>query len=557
MHRLRLAISLALVFCFATAGPAFADEVGRLIQLAKKKPRGMNADDWRVKRRDAVKKLGNLGDKRAVDVLITIVRSEEFDVVAENAVVALGKLGDKKAVPALEGVANDGSRDRYIRKLARQALAKLGAKASGKPKKTEPTTTSPTLVGNGGGGGDSGPLTIPTGPTFGDDVLSATERLRFAVGSARVEFDSLRDRPSITGTVVGSYERTVQTQKRAWRYAIDASVDGGIVDFDGPGTQSQVLNFNSLIGGDVRFFLGEAPYYVMGEGAIGSGFTRLRTLPMGVTQNINRGSADGHLGARIGYGRIFDRGEALRLRRIETMLREAKALGRPITADLAARIQRTWWALRGERGYSRRLRATVKLLREAGVLLGEPDAFVTYKMLQVLSDGQLNHRLDGWDANLGVTVSALVRDNDQGLEEGFIQNAVVQARYGKQNKSGTQELVGALFGRHRFGAEDGEDTPYALGATAAWRNYRYADTYDPIGALEIGVGASLAEDGNDQTNRALRLEGSIGWMWIPSRATNFRLAAHLAVEAGEIFIGATFEASYGFLDVGYLGRNAY
>ncbi len=55
----------------------------------------------------------------------------------------------------------------------------------------------------------------------------------------------------------------------------------------------------------------------------------------------------------------------------------------------------------------------------------------------------------------------------------------------------------------------------------------------------------------------LRSGGRIGWLWAPSRFNRFRLSASVAVEAGEIFVGANFEASYGFLDVGFIGRGAY
>lgn len=562
MPRLRrsisaLACAYVTVLGLATSSPAArADEVSDLIALARRKPSGMDRDTWLEKRRDAVQKLGEARDKRAVDTLIDIVRTEQFDVVAEKAVVALGKIGDKKAVGVLNEVVNDNSRDRYIRDLARAALAKLGARATrtqpAKPGGSTTSTTSTLLTSTA----ELPP--VPEGPKFGEELLAATERLRFALGSARLQYDTVRDRPSVEGNVAGNYERSVMTQKKAWRYAVDAAVAGGVVDYDGPGSGSQLLVFSSQLGGDYRFYLGDKPFYVMGESVAAIGFTRVRSVsPSQPTINDNRGSADLHFGLRFGYGRIFDKGEALRLRRIEKMLREAKALGRPITADLAEKVLRSWWALRGELGMSRRLAATVSILREAGVLLGEPDAFTTYKMLQILGDGQLNHRLDGWDINGGITTSLLVRDDDLGLEEGRIENAVVRLQYGKQNDTGTQELVGDLYARYRVLSEDGEDSPFSLGAVAAWRNFRYANTYDPIGALEIAAEVALSADGNDQTNTALRIGGRVGWMWILSRASSFRLSANVALEAGELFVGATFEARYGFLDVGFIGRGAY
>jgi len=567
--QLRQSVIAFVILCFAglfftslgvtsLVDSAHADEVSDLVSLAQRKPSGMDRDTWREKRRDAVKKLGDLRDKRAVDVLINIVRTEEFDAVAEYAVVSLGKLRDKKAVPVLNSVVNDKSRDRHIRGLARTALAKLGSKPVTTPKTNGTKTGLGTGTSTGTvGAGSSANQPVPDGPKFSEDTLSATERLRFALGSARLEFDTLQKRPSISGNVAGSYEHTVQTKKKAWRYALDAGVVGGLVDPDGASSSSQLLTFTSLAAADMRMFLGDKPYYIMGEGAVGATFTRIRTVPVDAGPRVTRVGADLHLGLRLGYGRIYDKGEALRLKRIEKLLREGKNLGRPITGDLAERILRTWWALRGERGMSRRLLATVKILREAGVLLGEPAPLTTYKILQVLGDGQLNHRQSGWDANIGVNSSFLVRDDDLGLDDGRLETAVIQLRYGKQNDSGTQELIGNLAGRYHLSGGDSGNEPFAVGATAAWRNYRYANTYDPLGALEIAGEVTLAEDGNDTTNLALRLGGRIGWLWAPSRFSSFRLSASLAVEAGEIFVGANFEAAYGFLDVGFIGRGAY
>jgi len=51
--------------------------------------------------------------------------------------------------------------------------------------------------------------------------------------------------------------------------------------------------------------------------------------------------------------------------------------------------------------------------------------------------------------------------------------------------------------------------------------------------------------------------GSIGWLLAPNRASQLRLAGEGRWVSGEIFIGATFEARYGFLDAVYVGSGAY
>jgi len=97
------------------------------ITLLLKKPKGMDEDIWREKRRDDARELGDLGEKKAVDPLLEIVQAERFDAILEIAIQSLGKLGDAKAVPALQRIADDPSIETYVRDTAREALRKLGA----------------------------------------------------------------------------------------------------------------------------------------------------------------------------------------------------------------------------------------------------------------------------------------------------------------------------------------------------------------------------------------------------------------------------------------------
>ena len=56
---------------------------------------------------------------------------------------------------------------------------------------------------------------------------------------------------------------------------------------------------------------------------------------------------------------------------------------------------------------------------------------------------------------------------------------------------------------------------------------------------------------------ATRLAGRIGWLWFPNRASALRASMTAAVESGEYFIGLSFEATYGLLDVGFVGPKTY
>ena len=564
--RRSIALALAIVAAVAIAPDARADDVDDLITLIRTKPDGMERSEWKEQRRAAAKSLGDSGDKRAVDVLIWVVETEEFDVVAENAIEALGKLGDQRAVDVLQAVYADQSRERYVRQLAKTALAKLGSAPDGR--KLDPDdgnkTGGGTAIGGGASIGDS-QADVPDGPVFTPEVLGSTERLTFALGTAHLEYDTVRDRPEFDGRVAGEYRKTIDYTKKAYRYGSGAELSGAAIDFDGEDSASRVGAFTVTGDADARFYTSGGTWYgnigaALGASVMVAKIDRPPNNNGGINTDEVRFSGDGHAVLGVGYGRVLDMGEAIRLRRIELLLEKAGQLGRPIAPDLAERIMRVWWTLRGERGTHDRLVITVTMLREAGVLLGEPDASTTYKILQVLNDGALDHRPRGLDIGFGVAESYLVRDEDvtstTNVEDGRIESLLLSARYGQQVADGASEIVGEAFGRYRILAPDNADSPLAFGAVAVWRKYVYSDHMDLSGALEAGGELGASKIG-EAFNFAGRVGGFVGWLWIPSRASRFRLSANIAMESEQIFFGATFEATYGLLDVGYVGAGGY
>ncbi|HTM20638.1 MAG TPA: hypothetical protein VL172_09030, partial [Kofleriaceae bacterium] len=430
--------------------------------------------------------------------------------------------------------------------------------------------------GGGGGGGGIGGLgggailgethvDVPVGPTFPDDTLGATEALTLAAGAAHLSYDSVRDQATLDGNAAARWQRIIERTRMGYRLEIDADAAGGAIRYQGGGDPEPstarlfVLSTTALAEG--HFYAGPQ-FYGLTEAALGLSVNNAKTNPPGGGNTDSRTylNADVHAAIGGGFGRMLDLGEALRLRRIERVLQHQRLLGRPITGDLAAKVMRAWWALRGELGLHRRLLVTIALLREAGALLGEPDASTTYQLLEVLRDGALDHRPSGLDVQVAVAESYLMRDDDLGADEGRAESVLVRARYGRQLASTVQELVGEASGRLRILAPDGEAAPWEVRATAAWRRYVYGDHFDPIGAFEVTaeLGASDADvDGTPFAGVAERIGGGVGWMWIPSRASRFRLAANAALESGELFVGASFEATYGLLDAAFVGGSAY
>jgi hypothetical protein len=574
-------------------GRARADKVADLIALLERKPDGMDRDTWKEKRRDAARQLGKLGDKRAVPALIRVVEMEQFDVVGEIAIDALGQLGDSRAAPALRAVIDDPSRDRYVREAAQRALKKVGGGGGGGGVAGGGGTAGGgggaagggvaaggggTTPGSGSGSGSgsesesgSGSDLLegeqeaeppPAAPTFDDDVLGAVDRITFALGGASVEYDTIRDEPTLNGDVALSYERIRDRDRSETRLTITGSAVAGVTDYNGPGESRRYALMVANAVGEGRLYLEGAPVYGLAAANLGGSVEGIKINLMGVDNDFSEFffGLDAGLAIGGGFGRVLEIGEAIRVRRLEAMLRRARALGRPITPDLAERLLATWWALRGEQGAHRRLTATVALLREAGVLLAEPDASLTYQILQILLDGQLARRPSGLDIQFGVAEAYLVREDTLPVEDGRIESVFANARFGRQSDTGEHEVVLDATARYRILPEEGDPpdpTPWAVLGEAHWRNYFYNTWSDPIGALDIGAEAGASTDGFEMSEAVSRVGGSIGWLFAPNRASQLRLASEGRWESGEVFIGATFEARYGFLDAVYVGSGAY
>lgn len=99
--------------------------------------------------------------------------------------------------------------------------------------------------------------------------------------------------------------------------------------------------------------------------------------------------------------------------------------------------------------------------------------------------------------------------------------------------------------------------PAARAWNTTYPNYFYNEIYEPLGALELRGEAGLSDEGLDDSHIASRVSASVGWLWFPNRASRYRLGGDVALESGELFVGLSFEAVHGLLDVGYVGAGAW
>ncbi len=548
-------------------------DVPGLVKLITDQPADMDRSTWKEKRRDAARKLAQTKDKRATPVLAKLAESETFDIIGEIAIEGLGTLGDKDAVPALQRIAADNSRDKDQRDLARKALAKLGAAElpAGTTPKEPPTTGGSGDTGDSGTTGldtkplDTGSKPLDTGsgsdltknhvatdlpplPEVPDDVLASYDRLQIAGGTAGLQYDTVRKELDFNADIAASLQRRVERSKIAWGYDLGGELVTGFINPDGR-AQSRGAQLDLNGDGEGRYYLGDAYGIARAAVAVQMDYTAyIDGNNPGNDFKDTRFSADGEIAVGGGYGRQLDVGSAIRVRRLARALDANRALGRPIDAATAKKLQLTWWALRSERTTYRTLIATVAILREAGILLSEPDAGLTYEILNVLRDSWLYARLSGFDANLVFGEGYLQRPADPMIESGHYEQLLLSAGYATSIDDDKLQLTGSAYGRYRLLAPMGAPSPWAFGATGQLQRFTYAEHGDPIGAIDITATLATSSDDIMGVDKSMSVGGQIGFTYFLNPASGIRLAGSLVEDGGNLFVGAQLQATYGLLE---------
>jgi hypothetical protein len=603
-------LGAALVAAVVSVTPVRAQpvDVAAQIKLVETQPADMDRSTWKERRRDAARRLGQSKDRRAVPVLIKLAETETFDIIGEIAIEGLGNLGDGAAAPVLQKILANPARDKGQRDLAKKALAKLGDAStagaarspttSGAGTARPPATTGGTTAGTTGGaatgtsGGSAGGATpggatagtapattagtgarkppevadssagpggtllgdkasdeAPALPTVPDDALGAYERITLAGGTASFGYDSARKRAAFDADVAGLYQKRIERERMAWGVDAGAHVVAGYINPEGR-SLTRGAQVDITADGEARFYSGAV--YGIGRAALGSQVNYVSDIDANNPDNTlkdTRFTADLQVAIGGGYGRVVDVGAAIRVRRLARALDAQRALGKPIDAGTARRLQLTWWSLRKERSTYRALIATVAILREAGILLGEPDAGLSYEILNVLRDSQLALRPSGLDAQLLFGEGYLQRPDDPTpTESGRVEQVLASAAYGAQLDDDKLEMSGGAYARLRLFAPDTQPSPWAAGAHLEARRFSYGDHGDPLGALDVRGELQLSDDDLMDSKIGQRITGEVGVSWWINAASALRLSASLAEDRGVVFIGARLELTYGLLD---------
>ncbi|HEX4451079.1 MAG TPA: HEAT repeat domain-containing protein [Kofleriaceae bacterium] len=572
----RLAVALALSLAAPHVVHADTVDVPALIKLVDTEPADMDRSTWKEKRREAVKKLAESKDRRAVPVLIKLAENETFDIIGEIAIEGLGTLGDPSAIPTLQKIVGDPSRDKGQRDLARKSLQRLGGSSQPPPAPAPtpapapptptptptPATTDTGLENNAAPPDTTGSKLIDAGapapqtptdlPQLDDDTLAAYDRVTFAAGTASLSYDTVSKELQAEGNVNGLWQKRVEHEQYAWGVDAGGSFVGGLINPEGR-AQTRGIELNANADGEGRFY--SHGFYGIGRVAADVDIAYVADIDaMNAANDFKQTLTDADLQVALGagYGRELDIGGAIRVRRLSRALDANRALGKPIDAATAKKLQLTWWSLRAERSTYRALLATIALLREAGVLLGEPDAGVTYEILNVLRDTYLYQRLSGFDANIEFgegylrRPAGVVADN---FENGRVEQLLVNAGYGIQLDDDKVQLVATGYARDRLLAPMGQPSPWAVGAGATATRFTYGDHGDQFGAVDLT--ATVQYGGDDvpmNADNGFSIAAQLGFTYLINQASGLRLAGQVAEDDGELLFGATLTATYGLLD---------
>ena len=572
----------------------------------------------------AIEGLGNLKDQAAVPVLQRIVNDVSRDKSSrELARKALAKLGAPDTPPAgggsgsatggatgggaTGGGATGGGTTATGGKTGGGATTTAGGKTGGGATATGggatgtaggttagggatggttgATSGGAATAGGGASGGETGGSAVGGGgevggsigggkattdvegqPELGDDVIAAYDRLTFVVGTAGLSYDTVSKRMDFALDASGRYQRGVDTEGRAWKLDIGAELVGGMINPEGRGVTRGVL-FNAHGNGEGRFYAGNL--YGIGKAAVALGLQYTDYVDANDPGNDLKDAAfnaDLQVAIGGGYGRVVDVGSQIRVHRLSRLLDDSRALGKPIDAATSKKLQLMWWALRGERSSFRSLIATVAILREVGVLLGEPNAALTYEILTVLRDTQLYMRPSGLDLQLVISEGYLQREQNMGgggcdtsggtgqaqITCGRMEQIIASAGYGAQMDDDKMQIYGQGYARYRLFADNGQPSPWALGATAHLVRYTYGEHGDPFGAMDLRGTVAFSSDNipnaDPPSDKSLRLEGELGFTYWVNQASGLRLAAQFVEDSGAFYFGAKLEAAYGLLD---------
>lgn len=572
----------------AQQGPEAGDRAATMLELLRQQPAQMDRATWLVQRREAARELGRLRERRAVPLLLDIVRRERLDVVLEIAITALGEIGDPSAAPALRTLLGDPMLDKYVKGAAENALDKLTRTGSKTPslappeKEPQPVETptlrappaaedrtvrqprpprpdreehrrrtpsraprTPSLSGD-----DFGRLPPLKKRPFSPRIIALQDRLQIAAGALDVSWDSGAGQTSAGLLLASIY--TLQVERRRIGYSIQ-----GELEFDfhlqqpAKGDSTWALQNSLQINPEVRYYplKGKlSPVFAQLTAGAGYHLTAV-SHPLYLDHRL---AVAGNLsvGGGAGYGRIKDKASRLRLERVQALLLEAGVIEEPLSRAVARKLMLAWYQLRNHLGVHAHLGHTWRILRKHELLKTQPGPGLIYKLVKVLEDPQLDHRPEGTLIRLGYGYARSMIMDAVDTNLGFIY---ATARYNRQF-SAVQAFESSLrFFYQMLGTPD----YYGVSGAAAYRHYFYSARQDPLGSLAISLSGGVSS-----LPGAAFSGGAIGYRWTVggaycrhfNRGSMVSIKVSAGMENAAAVVLATVEARYGLISGSFTAR---
>ena len=564
--RQALALVVALGACVATSafrwsgGEKSAWAVtpkGReqLLRLLQSRPRGMSREAWREQRREAVRELGRRRDRQAVPALLQIVRTERFDVILEIAIDALGRIRDRRATGTLKRLLADPSLDGYVRDAAASALKRIAEASSSRapptPRPASAQASHKPAPALSPADRAKPPALGPKPATFRglrrlrsqvpQGLIALDDRLEIGVGSASLRRDTGAAQTSATLHASCGYRR--QVEKASLGYSLEL---GTGLDFDFADPPQKDATWNIANEGSASFemraypFLSDVPRLFGQISGLADYAVSSTRLPLSADKRFHFGSSVG-VALGPGYGRIFDVGPTLRLRRVLRVLRQAGLLKQRPSVAIANQIRYAWYALRNEIGSYQQLGHLLRVLHQAKLLLAPVDAATTYRLVRILDDPQLIDRYQGLLARAGVGAG---RRFMQEARDRTALYAYGQARF-TQQRGTTRAIVAELDFGYDFRASP---DVYNIGANARYDWYFYNRAFDPLGRVSGGIRLAL---GNlpgaafEDASPAVTALATMDYTRFFSRGSRISLQMEAGVENGGLSVLIGLSGSYG------------
>jgi hypothetical protein len=277
----------------------------------------------------------------------------------------------------------------------------------------------------------------------------------------------------------------------------------------------------------------------------------------------------------VGRGRVVAIEPRLRLEKIEALLVANGCLAGPLPQAVVRDTMLTWWSLRAELGYAQRLRATLALLRNAGLLLNEPNQATIYAFGRIFSDFALVQRLQGHDTRLTSQVGPTWSSgkNLGGLPTGPVGTilTLTHRHFSTVGFDRSLSLEPALaFAVRRADRVDNvgptsnlflDYARLSIRTPVTYHHYVYDALYNPRGVWtlrsQFGFGLAvpvIGQPARHATNSMLGFGGN--YTWLRSRATAY--AAGLDLDLGYAFgrfayvVGVQVRVTFGQREILYI-----